>query len=550
MCTISDDRERLTQSGTLADLKRQYSMAEMVTVYLADGNRYFSHGIYCALIPSSNIEASLSNVSWDLHHGGGKPGAVVYHQGDQERVQYHRYGDDYGIEPLVIDREFHGLRPDYREISEEFRLFHDLYYDQQDNCFYKFDEAGNEHLIAKIEPNRIRIRLKELRQFLAIKEMHLAIQFDCRENSKYTLSKLGLNDEAEEVRNSFSCHSLAFADFGVSDSTCSFSRLIGKRLIPPVDKEKSGIWGYAKEEPQKYVDFIIGVDNDGNEISYTSNPNVLGNFFGANSDAPQYLTPVHFRKQVLDKYYQQSSKYAVESGVLRCGYLWSVYIDNHLQDRVVVWLGDLGRDMPYEEQLHWRSYNIVPVGGVSETFYKRQILAEFADSDQPEHQFCRTYSRLSAACAESLGWQLLIPLVKGDQHYFHAIRILSDEQKAFDELALASAKILIDSLNEKKLTEMIPKAERDSCKGGISKLERVFKARAMLEHEKHIDFLRDLQELRSSGSAHRKGRNYKKVAAKFGLNDKPLSCVLREILVRGNNFLEYLESVVRGGQMK
>jgi hypothetical protein len=28
---------------------------------------------------------------------------------------------------LVIERQFHGIRPNYNELSEEFRLFHNLY---------------------------------------------------------------------------------------------------------------------------------------------------------------------------------------------------------------------------------------------------------------------------------------------------------------------------------------------------------------------------------------------------------------------------------------
>ncbi len=83
------------------------------------------------------------------------------------------------------------------------------------------------------------------------------------------------------------------------------------------------------------------------------------------------MTPVHFDKKVLDKYYGQPSKYSVEDSYLRCASLWGLQMDNHHNNKVCVWLGDLGRDLPYQEQLHWRSHNIPPEGGVSKTYFKK-----------------------------------------------------------------------------------------------------------------------------------------------------------------------------------
>ena len=76
------------------------------------------------------------------------------------------------------------------------------------------------------------------------------------------------------------------------------------------------------------MEFIIGVDEEGGEIVHTSYPSYLANNFGANPEEPHYLTPVHFRREVLDKYYQKPGKYSVEDSILRCAYLWSMTMDN------------------------------------------------------------------------------------------------------------------------------------------------------------------------------------------------------------------------------
>jgi len=543
MSSIESDRERLSQSKMITWLNRDITMTEMVTVYSSDG-------IYCAFIPVSKVENCLADISWDFMHGWGMPGAVEYHEGKSKRVAYLRYGNDRGIEPLVIDREFHGMQEDYVEISEEFRLFHQLYHDRKQDRYFKYDDSGSEYLIAIVEPNRVQIRLKEIRQFLAIKEMYLSLQFDYREHSVYTLEELGLEKGSEENRGDLFCWGLFYGDLGCRGTDRAFSRLLGKRLIPPLPKEKSGLWGFTKKEPKKYVDFIIGLDENGNEIIHTSDPGELANNFGANPDAPHYLTPVQFRKQVLDKYYQQPNKYSVDSGVLYCGSLWCVGIDNHFDDRVAAWLGDLGRDLPYEEQLHWRSFNIPPTGGVSETYFRRQILAQAIDSDRPEHEFRKLYDRVQSECKKSLGWQILLPLAQKDFHYLKAIRVPStDEQKDFDDLILALTKILVDSLNEKEFNKLIPASERNEIKSGILRLERILQMCGFSGYESHIQFLRNLQNLRSAGTAHRKNNNYQKIAKEFNVDNQSLSTVFKGILILSIKFLDFLEFVVHSKKL-
>ncbi len=547
--SIQDEQERLSQNKMLESILRDYKITDMVTVYYSDCTDTHNYGIYCALVPSSQIDQALAKTTCDLSYGWGLPNSVRYHQ-NGERVEYLRFGNDEGIEPLVIERDFHGIKEDYREISEEFRLFHRLYHDKKTDSYIKIDDAGNETIVVVVKPNRIQIRLKEIRQFLAIREMHLVIQFDCREHSTFLLEELGLSDAGDEHRDEFACWGLYYGESGLDDYK-SFSRLLGKRLIQPLPKSKSGFWGFAEEVDERYADFIIGVTEDGDEIQYTSNPDALANYFGANPDAPNYLTPVYFKKQVLDKYYQNPSKYSIEDSYLRCGSLWSLQIDNHHKDKVCVWLGDLGKKLSYEEQLYWRSCNISPEGGVSETYFRRQLLAQFTDSARKEDAFLDAYSRLQKSCEEHLKWQILLPLSREDEHHLKCIRIpATEEQRDFDELVLGLTKILIDSLNEKELNKFIPEAEQANIKGSIKRLETAFQNVNVDDFDEHIAFLRELQELRSSGSAHRKGGNYQKIAKKYGINVKPLSAVIEEIMDDAIRFLAFVDSTIQSGQFQ
>jgi hypothetical protein len=183
--------------------------------------------------------------------------------------------------------------------------------------------------------------------------------------------------------------------------------------------------------------------------------------------------------------------------------------------------------------------------GVSETCFRRHILAQFADSHRPEHEFQRLYDRLYGICSEHLGWQILLPLAQQDSHCLQAIRVpSSEEQKDFDDLVLALTKILVDSLNERELSKLIPASETGNLKNSISRFQRVLQISGFSGHEDHIKFLRNLQSLRSSGAAHRKGSNYQKIAKELNVDSKSLIDVFKGILVRSIDFLNFLESVV------
>ena len=557
--SINTDKKRLSQVQTLQHMQRDMKWNEMITVYQEYTEEYSKHYIYCALIPSAHIEKALSVSTWDMEFSRGMPSGMISNKGGREIREYLRYGVDNGVEPLIIDRSFHRLRDNYREISEEFRLFHDLYHDRNTDQYIKIDEDGNEEIVAFVEQNHIQIRLKEIRQFLAIKEMHLAIQFIFSETSMQPLEKLGFTEGDNDRQNKLMRWMQRYGDLDGITNYRAFSRLVGKRIVEPLPKTKSDFWPFAEVSEPEYASFIIDVNESGDEISYTSNPDELktpadpGNIRGVDEAAPSYLTPVHFRKKVLDKYYHEPSKYTVEDSILRCGSLWSVYIDNHHDDIVCAWLGDLGRDLPSSEQEHWCLFNIPPTGGVSKTYFTRQIEAQFANSDRPEHIFKQRYHDLQKVSQMHLGWQWLLPLHTADAHHRQSLRIpATDEQRDFDGMVLSLTKMLIDSLNEKWLRKLIPceKQEVFKDKRGIALLEAALHLNDLEGSDIHIDFLRKLQNLRSSGSAHRKGKGYSKIAAYFDVENQSLRHVFANILNSASDTLDYFIVLVNSGRIR
>ena len=557
--SIEADRKRLAQAHNLAWIGRHLKATTMVTVYRWDTENvrkdYFILG---GLIPANLKKEILSgeHISNVIENVWGRPAA--YRPPGESEIKYFRWGVDedmYGAEPLVIGRQFSGMKKNYFEISEDFRLFHNLYHDRKTDTYIKIDDAGNEETVAIVKPNKVQIRLKEIRQFLAVKDMYLSMLFEFNEYSTYSLQELGFSDLGgrEFMRDNLMCwtHDYCSKTSSYRKGFQSDSRLRGRRLIKPLPKSKSGFGDYA--EGPKYVEFIVDVDDNGDEVCHACDPRKLKKFSGENPDAPWEFTPVHFRKQVLDKYYNEPSKYDVEDSRVGCG-MWGLKIDNHDPDKVCVFLEDLGISLPHAEQLHWRAYNIPPEGGVSETFYRRMVRGEWTSSNQPDLLFKESYEQLQKACGDCLHWQLLKPLGSGDEYRLRRLRVLTvDEESHFKDSVLDLANLLIERLNEKRLKDLIPVDERKEIKRGISCLEYVLDSRDVKGTEKHVIFLRCLWNLRTTrGGSHPEfleDSRYKKASAHFNLENLDCPEAFTKILGEAVEFLDFLISVVRSGKL-
>jgi hypothetical protein len=502
-------------------------------------------GIYCALVPNEAVEIVLSRPSWDFSKGSGLPGCAVYYDGEERVTSYYRFGDDSGIEPLIIYRTFYGIRKSYLELSEEYRHFHNLYHDTVNQQFIKIGDDGIEVVVGRLlDSAKMELRLREVRQFLALKEMHLAVFFDIVRFSQIDPEEIGPEGDPIDFRQGLVCYNFHASpcDFALRRGHRSFSRLLGKKLIPPLSKDQSGMWPYH-ERQEKHEGFIIDVDEDGAPVTYTCNPDLLANYFGANPGAPHYLTPVFFRREVLAKYYANPEKYLIEDGYLSYAGLWGLRIDNDHPDYVIVFLGDLGRDIPHSEQLYWRSFNMLPDGGVSERCFRRAFLGQFVDPNSPDLKFKHLFEYLQRRWQESFRWQLFRSLSDEDSHLYTALRVpLTDDQAEFDAQVLALTKVLVDSINEKQLAAELGGTQADEL--GISKLERYLEQRQLPKRANCVAFLRDLQDLRSSGVAHRKGRKYDKVSARFGVGGKDLRKVFEDILSQAADLMIALSDLL------
>ncbi|MHB8485164.1 MAG: hypothetical protein ACYDCM_05430 [Candidatus Acidiferrales bacterium] len=483
--------------------------------------------VVAGLIPEFRVEEILKDADWAFDPARQRPGCSQYNDGS---VVYRRFGSEEGYEPLIIERSFDRLKPDYLEILEEFRLFHNLHFDAKTNKYVKIMDDGQEVDVARVSEDLISIRAIEVKQFLAIKEMRLALFFDIDRRYPQKLSEIDSTEENRSVAREEFRYQCVVADSPSGDG--SFVRIHGNKLIQGFEKKDSGFWPFNEcdDEEKEYTKFIVGVDDKGKELLASSDPH-----------GGRYLTPVYFRPEVLNRYYENPSKYSVEDGYLRCGGLWGISLDNDNSGYVTVFLGDLGRDLPDNERLYWRSFNIVPAGPMSATAVRRSFLAEFANPERPDLVFKDALAQFEKIWTKKYGWPLFRPLPENDRYCLTSLRIpATPEQNEFDAQVMCLTKVLVDSLNDAELAKSI--AAKPGQKS-ISKLEEYLRKTGMSDVDVHIEFLRDLQSLRSTGAAHKKGSEYEKASKKLGLHEKDPRTVFAEILDRAIKMLGALKTV-------
>lgn len=489
--------------------------------------------IHSSLVPDASVLEVLASSAWELYSGDG--GHEVLRDEEQGHT-YSRWGGPHGVEPLVWVRNYDGIRPAEIELSEEYRLFHNLSHHRERGEFLRITKDGAEEVVGRIQGMRCDLRLRDLLQYLAIRRMHLAVYFLVWRESATLLEMLPPDEVEVEVRDDLTCYD--FEAFDAESRPGTTSRTVGKKLIRPQAPDSSGIWPYEAEEV--FEPFIIRTDEAGRSVEHTCDPDLLADYFGKNPGAPHYLTPVFFRRAVLMRYFANPSKYTVLDGRLKCASLWELKIDNNHPDLVTVALGDLGRGLPAGERLHWKAHNVPPDGAViSEVNFRRNFLGEWTDAEAPDLVFRAAYERLHGPWESRFGWRLYRPLHSGDEHCLGSLRrLLAEEQAEFDELIKNLTKLLVDQLNDTAIQAMLPSKVKDER--GIAKFARLLTQTGQPNAARHFGFLHSLQALRSTGAAHGKGGDYENLMRRLNYEGRPLSTVLDEILVRAAQMLNDL----------
>lgn len=478
--------------------------------------------LYPCIIHNSKIEEYKNTSDWVVRpYSKGKP--TIYGDG-----KYETYSDE-GLEPFIFLKHFtvNGGSEKYADISEEFVLYFKLYEkaeNKQNRKYYFIDELGDLDEVIKVEPKKIQVKLKYLKEYISVRQVHFSLCFDFMRlvDKGSFANEVEFCDKNIKGDDFFYNHLIREVDNRLQ------SWVLGKKIIY-FDPTKTKSYHFDFEN-QVYESFITGFDDNGNEI-----------YQDCSKTNDKYFILTYFKKEVLDKYYNEPEKYEVDGWHVKSNFI-SLKIDNNNENYVAVFLIELGY-LPQKEQLHWKQYNIQPQNGISYSYYQTMIEGNWVEhSETPDLFFKEKYVQFNQKWEKKFSWKFYKPLAKEDEHIFTSLHIpTSNNVKAFCEQILSISKLTLDRLNEAELAKNITLAPNDR---GITKLEKFLKAKQM-EIPDMISFLRSLWNLRSGLLAHsfsNTNDKCKKAIEYFKIQDGNYIEVAKDIFVKSIFTLNTLES--------
>ncbi|MCT9622246.1 MULTISPECIES: hypothetical protein [unclassified Curtobacterium] len=470
-----------------------------------------SSGVSTFLTSLDGWAIAADHFDWDARYLGDY--SFDEYSGDETGLAQ----DDRGIiaEFFVDTQSNHGLKPRTVDVSLPFQWFWNAMRDG--NNWSYLDSAGNEHplvrTIATSDSWRVEVSAREFRRFLERTRRVAVIQYDVVTYA----NSAPFASTSDQFRNAWASFTWTPVRDAIGHGYNAFSRLLGKRLISGMS---SGPIPPAldHEDPRsnEHPDYIIGVDpQTGSDRVFTSDPERLANYFGKNPEAPHYLTLVHFDQRVLNKYRDEPSKYEVTATRLSCLGLWSLGLGTGTEGSIQVYLGDLGRDLPWQERAHWKSYNVPPRGTMDESRFRRDFLAEWAGGPTTLEELRANLESLRQTALERLSTPVIRELDSHDRLNFERLTPPgTDERHELVLPVITLTKALVDAIDVKGLRTFLGAGHEEER--GLALLEsvvvRVGGSATMVQP------FRALQRLRSSGGvAHWGGSEAGKVIKALGL---------------------------------
>lgn len=515
------DKDYFLLCDRIKQIEESFIKDGWVTIYDSyDASEDDETLIFCCLVDSKRIKKYKLDTDWIIQNGSeGKPTITSFNNNGISGVTYQTYSDK-GIEPFLFSKHFSFCdgNDSYVDVSEEFILYFNLYekgLNKQNRKFCFIDELGEFDDVIIIEPKKVKIKMKYLKEYISIRGLYFSICYDFMRIDKNNLEQLDILPKDENFQSDFFFynHLIRPLDFELNKNQ---SWIHGKVIISPDKGRKKYHLDFDNLE---CATFITGYDNQGNEILQD-----------CKKENGKYFILTYFKKEVLNKYYNDPGKYEIDSYHVKSKF-FTLKIDNNIASYVPVFLVELGK-LPYKEQLHWKQYNIPPQKGISSTYQRTMIDGDWASYPESLDLFFKyKYNQFNQKWEKKFGWKFYKKLAKEDEYLFTALHIpTSNNVKAFREQILTIVKITIDRLNEAEFSKRI---NHDPYDRGITKLEKFLRVNEV-EIPDMILFLRNLWYLRSGQLSH-----------SFSESNKDCKKAMEYFNLKGSNYVEVAEEIFK-----
>jgi hypothetical protein len=291
-------------------------------------------------------------------------------------------------EQLVFLRSFEGVpeRSGYVEILQKFTHLMGLHFMPERDAWCRLDKHGDLEDVVRVvqldpteaSPRSGRVVLCDrdtLARYAAMTDGTLVRVFDYT----YTGPNFGGWTSQEQTEKTLGPN-IRYRYTRNSGPACY---LRGAEVVPldaPSKQEIAESW--HRDEDKQYASFIAQDWKNNRIVEVSCGPDALANYF-TESEKPFEITPAFFRPEVLLKYKGDREKYRLADRSVSCRGAWELRtFDINTEGQVHTYLRYL-RDLPFEEQLHWKQYNEQPRAPISARALKTDIEGNWSDEYDP-----------------------------------------------------------------------------------------------------------------------------------------------------------------------
>lgn len=423
--------------------------------------------------------------------------------GQRDDVWIERSGSIWGstalksARQLVYCRKFEGMpapEASYFEISQEYEHATEIYWRPEHRAYCISDARGNlDHVVSVThkEPALISFKWDPLEQYLVASNSVLVRMFDITLFRRGRFSGWTSGDEYKVVESDE-----LFYRRKTIDGYAGYTR--GIQIIRPRRPRAEvflSIKGNSSEWNEgQYVEFL-GYDwRNRRTIEISTDPTATTNYFEAEENSrPFELSPAFFNADVLLKYTADRDRYTIGDRYIDCRDAWSLRgYDVNDAGQVHAYICDL-RNLPYQEQLYWKSFNEEPLAGISKRAVESDFKGEWSSIVDPLHDVLSFADRWDGS---RVAWWKL-----PDRALLE--RVSTPRSASRDEWATAFmdlSKLIIEGFQVKAIRnglEVMDIAFEENEKS-IALLERMLIARSKIGDGKRLEGLRVVQHIRST----------------------------------------------------
>lgn len=454
---ISSSEEDGTQSPQLRAMKEFFTKEKKGKFFTLYGKGYSSGAgsafVHSILVPIAALHAEPEEnlTKWNGNPSNSWTLGLVYGGGSPPESRFEAPLADIGVrafsqgEQLVFSRRFEGRLEDkvYYEIIQSFTHSNDLHWVPESQAWCRFNEEGDVDKIIQVDSARstsrdalsIYVSKPVIDQYCCTRDLAIVQMFDL---TRYPSSFAGWRNGNEITDNdkAFGLHARARFE------SPSVGYVRGVHIVWP-RTDRLGIGKELSESeatPKEYATFITQDWKNGRVCEVSCSPDAMASYFEKDSPLPFQISPVFFNARVLDKYRADSEKYLLRDRSIVCRNAWSLETyDVNEAGQVHTYIRYLG-NLPYSEQLYWKSFNEAPKGPISRRSFQTDIRGQFDEQPDPLRELKAAIKQVHSSGSK---WFTLRDESLLDKIHYP----LTDSKDVWDSTLLGLAKSVVEGIS-------------------------------------------------------------------------------------------------------